>query len=162
VDGYDFNQTRISNAMSEGYRITSLAGTGEQWLVAMDTETGYGEQRFTLPTPLTESRKKWVLDRWNEGYRITALAGDDDPKIENDGWLFVMTKNSGLGEQSYAGPGPWPTQWVEGQQRAGYRITAVAGPPERTVVVMTKGTKLGVQEVSPAGFYPSDWIQQRW
>lgn len=162
VDGYDFNQTRIAAAMKDGYRITALAGTGEHWLVVMDTETGYGEQRFTLPTPLTEARKKWVLDRWDEGYRITALAGDDDPQNESDGWLFVVSKNSGLGEQAYAGPGPWPTQWVDSHLRDGYRITAVAGPPERTIVVMTKGTKLGVQEVSPSGFYPGEWIKARW
>jgi len=162
VDGYDFNQSRIANAMKDGYRITSIAGTGEQWLIAMSTETGYGDQRFSLPTPLTESRKKWVLDRWDEGYRITALAGDDDPNKENDGWLFVMSKNSGLGEQAYAGPGPWPTQWVDSHLRNGFRITAIAGPPQRTVVVMTKGARLGVQEVSPGGFYPGGWIQERW
>lgn len=162
VDGYDFNQTRIAAAMKEGYRITSLAGNGEQWLIALDTETGYGDQRFTLPTPLTDARRQWVLDRWDEGYRITALAGDDDPANDNDGWLFVMSKNSGLGEQGYAGPGPWPTAWVDSHLRNGYRITSIAGPPERTIVVMTKGTKLTDQEVSPGGFYPSGWILERW
>ena len=44
---------------------------------------------------------------------------------------------------------------------AGYRITAIAGPPERTSVVMAKGTRLGAQEVSPGGLYPAEWIQER-
>ncbi len=162
VVGYDFNQSQIATKMKEGFRITFLAGRGEHWLVAMNTETGLGDQRFTLPTPLTESRKKWILDRWDEGYRITAVAGDDDPANDDDGWLFVMSKNSGYGEQAYAGPGPWPTQWVESHQRDGYRITSIAGPPERTIVVMTKNTDITDQEVSPGGFYPSEWIKERW
>jgi len=162
VDGYDFNQSRIAAAMNDGFRITALAGNGEQWVIAMNTETGITEQRFTLPTPLTEGRRNWILARWDEGFRITAVAGDDDPAKENDGWLFVMSKNSGLGEQAYAGPGPWPTQWVDSHLRNGYRITAIAGPPQRTIVVMTKGTRLSNQEFSPGGFYPSGWIQERW
>jgi len=163
VFGYDIDQAKIAEAMGEpGMRITSVAGWADRWLVVLGTETGYGEQRYTLPSPLTPVRLEWIDERWNEGYRITAVAGDDDPRVEDDGWFFVMTKNSGLQEQTISGPGSWPAAWVEEHQKKGFRITSVAGSAERTLVIMSKGTRLTDQDTSPEGEYPNQWIQQRW
>ena len=162
VFGYDLNQQKISAAYEEGFSITSIAGWKDRWLVVMSSETGHGLQRYTLPTPLNDSRRQWITQRWSEGFRITSLAGDDDPEVEDDGWLFVMTKKSGLGDQVFAGPGAWPADWIEERQKEGYRITSTAGATERTLVVMSRDTKLGEQATSEEGAYPTQWIQDTW
>lgn len=162
VLGFDLDQAKITEAMNAGFRITGVAGWKNDWVLVMNTETGYGAQRYTLPTPLNDSRKEWIKARWNEGYRITAIGGDDDPTHEDDGWLFVMTQNTGLQEQTFSEPGPWPAQWIEENTKKGFSITSVAGFNENVMVVMSKGTKLKDQATSPAGLYPVDWISERW
>jgi|GEM_PF-1107164 len=162
VFGYDLDQQKISAAFEEGYSITSVAGWKDRWLVVMSTETGYGLQRYTLPSPLNDSRRQWIAQRWNEGFRITAVAGDDDPGVEDDGWLFVMTKNSGLADQLFSGPSAWPAQWIAERQQEGYRITSTAGAADRTIVIMSKGTQLGEEVSSDEGDYPSAWMQEQW
>lgn len=162
VFGFTLDQSQIAKAMNDGFRITGVAGWRNEWVVVMSTETKLGQQRYTLPTPLADSRKEWIKQRWNEGFRITSVAGDDDPTIEDDGWFFVVTKESGLGDQTFVGPGPWPQDWINARTSEGYAVTCVAGSGERMVVVMTKGTKLKDQDFSPSGPYPATWIQERW
>jgi subtilisin family serine protease len=162
VYGYTLDQAQIAASMKEGFRITHAAGWKDRWLVVMDTDTGMGEQRYTLPTPLNDSRRDWISKRWEEGYRITAVAGDDVAEDAQDGWLFVMSQKSGLTDQKFAGPGPWPTDWIEERKAEGYRITSVAGVENRTIVVVSKGSDLGDQDVSAEGAYPNGWIKERW
>ena len=162
VFGFDLDQSKIATAMEGGYRITGVAGWENEWVVVMSTETKLGQQRYTLPTPLNDSRKQWIQQRWAEGFRITAVGGDDDPTREEDGWFFVMTKSSGLQEQTLSEPGPWPEAWIAEQTRKGFAITAIAGTADHMIVVMSKGTKLSGQDSSPGGEYPSQWIQERW
>ncbi len=114
------------------------------------------------PTPLTESRQEWIKSRWDEGLRITAVAGDDDPNDDKDGYLFVMTANSGIQEQVYSLPGPWPQQWINTNLAKGFRVTASAGTGNRQIVVMSKGTKLAKQIFSPGGVFPNAWIMENW
>lgn len=162
VFGFDLDQAKISKAMEEGYRITGVAGWKQQWIVVMNTETRFGPQRYTLPTPLTDSRRDWLKQRWNEGFHITAVGGDDDPAQDDDGWFFVVTKNSGLTEQMLSEPGPWPAEWIAARSKEGFSITSIAGVADRMLVVMSKGSALKEQDSSPEGEYPSEWIQQRW
>ena len=162
VLGFDLNQTKITENMNLGFRITGIAGWQNEWVVVMNTDTQFGQQRYTLPTPLNDSRKEWIKQRWNEGFRITAIGGDDDPAHEGDGWLFVMTQNSGLQEQTFSEPGPWPAAWIEENTKKGFSITSIAGFNDHVIVVMSKGTTLKEQDSSPAGLYPVDWIKERW
>ncbi len=162
VYGFDIDQAKISKSMEEGFRITAVAGWRNEWVVVMSSGTKLGQQRYTLPTPLTDSRQQWIKDRWNEGYRITSVGGDDDPTHDDDGWFFVMSKNSGLTEQAYAGPGAWPQAWIDEKAKEGYAITSVAGMGDHTFVVMSKGSLLKEQDASPEGEYPAAWIQERW
>jgi ankyrin repeat protein len=162
VLGFDLDQNKIAENMNAGFRITGVAGWKNEWVVVMNTESRFGNQRYTLPTPLNDSRKEWIKQRWNEGYRITAVGGDDDPKHDDDGWLFVMTQNSGFQEQTFSEPGPWPAQWIEENTNKGFAITSVAGFNDHMIVVMSKGTALKEQDSSPAGLYPVDWIKERW
>jgi subtilisin family serine protease len=162
VVGYEFDQSTIATKISEGYRITSLAGWKNQWLVIMTTETGWGAQRFSLPTTFSAERQKWVEERWAEGYRITSIAGDDLPKDDEDGFIFVMTLDSGLQEQTFSLPGPWPEKWIEENTAKGFRVTGSAGTEDHTIVVMSKGTTLGDQVISESGIYPNEWIGKLW
>jgi subtilisin family serine protease len=160
--GLEFDQAELAKLMTEGWKITTIGGWNSQWAIALGDQTGYGNQRYTLPTPMTDSRREWIKKRWDEGYRITSIAGDDSPDNADDGWLLVMSQNSGLDEQTFSGPGPWPTDWIAAQQKDGYRITTIAGTPERALVVMSKGTKLGLQIISEGTDFPNDWIKDHW
>lgn len=162
VLGYELDQAKIASQMEEGFRITSIAGWKDNWLTVMSTNTGWGKQRYTLPTPFNESRQKWVQERWQEGYRITSIAGDDVPTDEGDGWLFVMTQGTDIGEQTFTLPGPWPTDFIKEKSAQGFRITGSAGAGDRVIVIMSKGTKLGEQTTSAEGEYPTQWIGETW
>ncbi|MGC4016729.1 MAG: hypothetical protein QM755_19775 [Luteolibacter sp.] len=160
--GMDFDQEQLAKLFAEGWRITTFGGWKNQWVFALGDQTGYGSQRYTLPTPLNDSRRDWIQKRRSEGMLITAVAGDDTPEDPDDGWLFVASANSGYTDQVIQGPGPWPGLWIAGKLSEGFRITAVAGVPERSLVIMSKGTKLGEQVISNGTAYPSDWIKERW
>lgn len=162
VLGYELDQGQIASKMKEGFRIKHIAGWKENWITVMSTETGWGDQRYTLPTPFTDQRQQWIKDRWDEGYRITAVAGDDVPNDDADGWLFVMTKGTTIQEQSYSMPGPWPNDWIKEQRAKGFSITSSAGSGNHTIVVMSKGSGLGDQIISPDGAYPTSWISENW
>ncbi len=162
VIGYALDQSQITKQNEAGYRITSIAGWKDRWLTVMTSDTGWGAQRYTLPTPFTPERQKWVEDRWAEGYRITSIAGDDTPEDEEDGWLFVMTKGTSIQEQTFSMPGPWPTDWINEQAAKGFRVTGSSGAGDHTIVIMSKGSGLGDQTVSEEGDYPSDWIGENW
>ncbi len=79
------------------------------------------------PTPFTESRLDWVKARWKEGCRITSVAGDEDPADDKDGWILVMTLDSGLNEQVIVGPGKWPWQTIADKMRGGFAVTGLTG-----------------------------------
>jgi hypothetical protein len=160
--GMDFDQSELSKLMEEGYRITTVGGWNQHWVFALGDKTGFGSQRYSMPAPMTDSRRKWIQKRWEEGYNITTVAGDDVPDNADDGWLFVMSQDSGLTDQVYFGPGPWPVDRIAAHQKDGYRITSVAGTADRIIVVMSKGTKLGQQFVSEGSDFPSAWIKDRW
>lgn len=160
--GMDFDQEQLAKLFAEGWRITTFGGWKNQWVFALGDQTSYGVQRYTLPTPLNDSRRDWIQKRRAEGMMITAVAGDDTPEDPDDGWLFVASANSGYTDQIIQGPGPWPGLWIAGKLGEGYRVTAVAGGPDRSLVIMSKGTKLGEQVISNGTAYPSDWIKERW
>lgn len=162
VLGYSLDQSTIASNMEKGFRITSIAGWKDRWLTVMTTGTGWGKQRYTLPTPFTPQRQKWIQERWNEGYRITSVAGDDTPQDDKDGWLFVMTQDTEIEEQSFSVPGPWPAKWIADQSTNDFRVTSSAGSGNHTIVIMSKGTELGAQIFSPAGTFPSKWIGENW
>ena len=162
VLGYAFDQTAIAKHMDSGLRITHIAGWGENWLTVLESDTGWGAQRYTLPTVFSPSRQKWIKERWDEGYRITAVAGDDFPNVDDDGWLFVMTQGTSIQDQIYTLPGPWPASWIQENLAKGLRVTSVAGSGDRTIVVMSKGSGLGDQQVSDGGTYPNEWIGKKW
>ena len=160
--GYEFDQTLLKEHMDAGRRITSLGGWKDSWLIVVSSETGWGRQRYTLPTPMTESRISWIKKRWAEGYQITGIAGDDDPSVEDDGWLIVMTQETKFKGQTIFGPGPWPGLKMLTKQREGYQVTTLAGSKDRWVVVMSKGSGLKNQVFSAPGPYPSEWVDARW
>ncbi|MEP2776968.1 MAG: S8 family serine peptidase [Luteolibacter sp.] len=162
VLGYELDQSQIASKMQEGFRIKHIAGWKENWITVMATETGWGLQRYTLPTPFTAERQQWIKDRWDEGYRITSVSGDDVPNDDADGWLFVMTQGTNIQEQTYSVPGPWPNDWIKENQAKGFRITSSAGAADHTIVIMSKGSGLGDQAISPDGAYPTSWISEKW
>lgn len=162
VLGYELDQSKIASQMEAGFRITSVAGWKENWLIVMTTGTKWGRQRYTLPTPFTPERQKWIQDRWAEGYRITSVGGDDVPEDPDDGWLFVMTQDTSIQEQTFSKPGPWPEKWIAENLAKGFRITGAAGAGDHTIVIMSKGSGIGDQTVSAGGAYPSDWIGENW
>eukprot|EP00903_Cladosiphon_okamuranus_P003720 g3718.t1 len=121
IVGYSLDQSLIASNMEAGLHITSVAGWKDNWITVMTSDTGWGKQRYTLPTPFTGKRQQWIKDRWDEGYRITSVSGDDLPEDDKDGWLFVVTQGTGITEQTYSLPGPWPAKWIEENSAKGFR-----------------------------------------
>lgn len=161
--GYDFDQAKIDELTQRGYRITAAGGWNEQWVIAMDEDTGYGKQRYCVPSPINQERLDWIDAGFSDGYRITAVAGDDAAKVDEDGWFFVMSTESGLGEQKVSDVGAWPTAWIAQQVKDGFHITSVAGVTDRYVVVMSKDSGLGDQLASPESELTLDrFLEENW
>jgi hypothetical protein len=159
--GYSFDQTAMKANMDAGYRILSMGGWSDNWLIVMDNATGYGEQRYTLPGSWNDARKEWIKTRWNDDMRITSVAGEAG-KDGVDYWVVVMSKNSGIGAQTYIGPGSWPTEKIKTNLSEGYRITSVSGHnPDRWVVVMSKTPGMGAQSYSEIGAFPDKWLKEK-
>ncbi len=162
VIGYELDQSKIASQTEAGFRITSIAGWKDRWLTVMTTDTGWGNQRYTLPTAFTPERQKWIEARWAEGFRITSIAGDDTPEDKEDGFLFVLTQGTPIQEQTFSLPGPWPTDWINENAAKGFRVTGSAGAAGHTIVIMSKGAGIGDQTISGEGEYPSDFIGENW
>lgn len=102
----------IAGRMSEGYRITLVAGdeTGEgkdgSWLVVMTLDSGLGDQVHHGVGPWPED---WIEARHGEGYRITATAG------YKENWVVVMSRGTDLDEQTVQVSGEFPTGWIATQ-----------------------------------------------
>lgn len=161
--GFEFDQAKIAELSERGYRVTAAGGWNDQWVLVLDEGTSLGHQRYTLPSPLHEKRIEWIKQRWQEGYRITTVAGDDSPEVGDDGWFFVMSQDSGLGEQVVSDIGAWPRDWIAEKRDAGYEITSVAGGGERYMVVMSQGTSLSSQLASPEATTDLNvWLDENW
>lgn len=154
----DFNILADQKAL--GYGIADIAGTSAGWILLFEPLEDLGEQRYTYPSPLNQSRIEWITSRYKEGYMITALAGNDQVSDENDGWVIVMSKKHGYTNQKVTYPGAWPTQFIQENAAQGFKITDIAGSPGNYVVVMSKGTNLENQifiKSSTPGF-PKDQL----
>ncbi len=162
--GMDFDQTTLKALMDEGFRITTMAGWDEKWVFALNTETGLGAQRYSLPSAFDDARKTWIRELWDEGYRITSVAGDSNSNAgKEDCWVVVMSMDTAYTTQSYMGPTEeWPGDWIEKKAAEGFRVTSLSGYEGRWVVVMSKGTDLGEQTISDGGSFPADWITKTW
>ncbi len=163
VVGFDYDQTTISKNMNEGFPITATAGWGDKWVFVMDQHCSYGAQRYTLPGAFDQGRQDWIAKLWDQDYRITSIAGDEGPG-DKDSWVVVMSRNSGIGEQSYSGqPGAWPVDFIKGKFSEGFVVTGISGhAPGSWVVVMSKGPALIKQQISLIGAFPGKWIQEQW
>lgn len=157
-----YNQTDLQATMDDGFAITAICGWRDHWDLILTKDTGYGRQRYSLPSGFNRERKQWIAERMAEGYRITDVAGDETEEGEEGSWVVVMTQDSGLGEQVHHGVGPWPEDWILARLGEGYRITATAGYEDNWVVVMSKGTNLGDQIMQVQGDFPGEWIADLW
>jgi hypothetical protein len=135
---YEVDQTKIVEAFTKGMKITSLDGHRDHWMVVLSAVREYGDQRFTSPTPFDAARLEWLKERVGEGFQLTAVGGMDDPELDDDGWIFVMTKGLPVRDQIILGPGDWPADDLAAKSTEGYRVTASAGEPGRWLVVVTR------------------------
>lgn len=161
--GYDFNQTQLKSNMDEGFRTRSVAGFGEKWVIVMDQSTGFGNQRYTLPGSFDEKRKEWIKARWDDGYRITSVAGTEGAKDSQNSWVVVMSENSGIGAQSYRGPGEWPEDWISEKWNEGHAIPSVTGHGNKNWLVVMSivvGHK-GLHVYSGKLDSPGEWIETK-
>lgn len=151
-----FSQRQIAGAMVNGYRITSVAGSGSSWVVVMSKDSGLGRQRFTYPTEFSAKKEDWIKQRWDEGYSITQLGGT----LRGDGKnvVIVMSEGSGITEQTFEGPGSFPADWIEQKKKNGYAITSAAGLQD-WLVVMSKGGWKGSQVYGKRAEFPSKTIE---
>ncbi|MEM0968211.1 MAG: S8 family serine peptidase, partial [Verrucomicrobiota bacterium] len=155
-----FDQTKLREALNQGMAITSLTGWDDEWSFFLTEGTGLQNQRFTLPSGLGQERKNWISELGGQGYRITSLAGAEDDTTAS--WVVVMSQNSGLGDQVYSDPGPWPNDWISERWNEGYYITSAAGFDAYWVVTMSKGTGYVDQRWYADGEFPVDWIKEVW
>ncbi len=96
-------QTQFANYTQQGYRITALSGFGQRWLMVMTGNTGWGKQRFSLPSS-SNANAKWLNARASEGFCITAGSGDRvvnrDGTVE-ESYVLVATQGTGYRTSSY-------------------------------------------------------------
>ena len=91
---------RYNELKQNGYRVTSVGGFNQHWVMVLNTDTGWDEQRVTVPGPMDE---KWVAQRIAEGYHITAGSGDiiiEENGSQTESFLVVATRGTGYGESS--------------------------------------------------------------
>jgi hypothetical protein len=102
---------RIVLALSEGYRITAIAGDDtpqddkDGWLFVMTLGTALQEQTYSNPGPWPEA---WIRENTAKGFRVTSSAGSGNHTI------VVMSKGSGLGDQTISAEGAYPSTWIGG------------------------------------------------
>ncbi len=155
------DQKRISSLLDQGFAINTVAGWKDNWIFTLTKDTGYGKQRYSLPSGYTQKRRDWIKSLWKEGYRITSLAGDV-VKDEEDTYVFVMTKNSKMGEQIISDKGAWPAKWIKKNWDAGYRITSIAGFGKNWLVVMSKLPGTPAQNYARDTRFPIDRVKEGW
>ena len=160
--GLDFDTIALNQLLSAGYRITGVAGYGDHWILVLTADTGWGKQEYTLPSAMDDQRRAWITERLKQGARITSLAGDHLKEPSEGSWVVVMTANSGLGAQVFTGPSAWPTEWIAGHEKDGYRITHTSGFDDHWFVVMTQGTKLSKQTISDGKAWDDEWVKGQW
>jgi hypothetical protein len=74
-----------------------------------------------------------------------------------------MSENSGIGAQSYRGPGEWPEDWINEKWNEGHAIPSVTGHGNKNwLVVMSRvvGHK-GLQGYSGKLDSPGEWIETK-
>jgi len=88
-------ETWIADGWKKGYHITSVAGFGNEWVVTITADMGWGRQRFHMPAPY---KADWVQARLNEGYSVTSAAGDRHVSgngVLTDTYFLVATQGTG-------------------------------------------------------------------
>jgi hypothetical protein len=137
-------QTWISEKDKEGYKITGVAGFGNNWVFVMTMDTGWGRQRFTAPGRFNPV---WLKARLEEGYHVTSASGDKLPKKDGsytDTYVFVVTQGTGFGATSGCGSEPLSEfkPWFDEQRKVG-APTALFGYRERYGAFLSSGTSYG-------------------
>lgn len=127
-----FPKDWITERWNNGYRITSTAYGNGQWIVVMNQDTGYDQQRWK--TFESEIPKEWIEQNWNEGYSITSAG------YGNGLWEVTMTTNSKLGLQSWKTWSDYPLEYIQEKSNEGYDITTIAYGNGKWFVVMSKRT----------------------
>lgn len=114
--GLDFDPSSIDQLRSIGYHITSHAGFSTSWVFVLTAGTGWKDQRYHLPGPWNEERRRWISDNLKAGCRITSLAGDEYGKDHaKDAWSVVMTQGTALAKQTPGTGAAWDDSWVQEQ-----------------------------------------------
>lgn len=74
-----------------------------------------------------------IKKHWDEGRRITSAAYTDN------GWFVTMSKNTGIGMQTYHYDTYWPTNWIKTKWDEGYHITTISKSDTHWLVIMSQG-----------------------
>lgn len=146
-----FPKDWITERWNNGYRITSIAYGNGQWIVVMNQNTGYGEQRWK--TYNSEIPREWIEQSWNEGYSITSA------NYGNGLWAVTMSTDSQLGLQSWNILAEYPITYIKEKSEEGYDLTTIAYGNGKWFVVMSKRTiySYNTSSSSYEGI-PLDWI----
>jgi hypothetical protein len=142
----------LSAKFLEGYRITSEAGFGNQWVVVFSKGSAYTNQVIAEPGKWD---MPWIKQNWDAGYRITTVAGDFSKTGEE--FVVIMSQGSGIEEQSVIESDDYPRDRIRNAWDEGYHITAATGS-SGWKVVMSKGLAFGLQRYSLSRELPTGWI----
>ncbi|MDC6384533.1 hypothetical protein D2V93_06075 [Flagellimonas taeanensis] len=146
-----FPKDWINEKWNNGYRITSIAYGNGEWVVVMNQNTGYGEQRWK--TYNSEIPKEWIEQNWNEGYSITSA------NYGNGLWAVTMSTESQLGLQSWKTLSEYPLEYIKEKSNDGYDITTIAHGNGKWFVVMSKRSIYGYNtSYSSYSDIPLEWI----
>ncbi|WP_108423500.1 DUF7477 domain-containing protein [Flagellimonas amoyensis] len=146
-----FPKDWVTEKWNNGYRITSTTYGNGEWLVVMNQNTGYDQQRWK--TFESEIPKEWIEQSWNEGYSITSAS------YGNGLWAVTMTTNSKLGLQSWKTLSDYPLDYIKEKSNEGYDITTMAYGNGKWFVVMSKRTIYDYNtSYSSYDNIPMEWI----
>lgn len=151
----------VRKKWSEGWEVTSIGGEKDLWRVVMSKGDKPARQQKLAGHDFDATSLSQLI---GAGYRITCHAG------YLSHWTFVLTADTGWGEQAFTPPGSFDDKrrsWIAARMKEGYRITSIGGDDnaknrsyDTWIVVMTRDAGLGEQVFTGPSAWPEQWIKE--
>lgn len=102
-------------------------------ILVFESGLPYTEQTWFYSGKGNALQQDNIKKHWDEGRRITSAA------YTGNGWFVTMSKNTGIGMQTYHYNTYWPTNWIKTKWDEGYHITTISKSDTHWFVVMSQG-----------------------
>ena len=101
-------------------------------ILVFESGLPYTEQTWFYSGKGNALQQDNIKKHWDEGRRITSAA------YTGNGWFVTMSKNTGIGMQTYHYNTYWPTNWIKTKWDEGYHITTISKSDTHWLVIMSQ------------------------